>query len=100
MEESFDDETKNKIWSKGEKIYPNDPSNWRKDQCEAYINWKQYGNRDSDYGWEIDHIDCDRNNNELSNLRPLQWKNNLDKGDGKLKCNITSSGIINIDKSK
>ena len=31
----------------------------------------------------------------LSNLRTLQWKNNIDKRDGRLKCNVTANRTDN-----
>lgn len=34
--------------------------------------------------------------NLVSNLRPLQWENNTNRQDGKLKCPITSDGKTNI----
>jgi hypothetical protein len=83
------------VWSKG-KIIPNfDPSKYRQDQCGAWIKFTDYGNRSSDYGWEIDHI-SPGGPDILSNLRPLQWQNNLSKSDGRLKCKVTSDGNKNI----
>ena len=54
----------------------------RKDICNAIILFNEYGNRDSRFGWEVDHINPVANNgsDELDNLQPLQWKNNLEKG--------------------
>jgi len=86
------------VWEKGEVIQGNDPSRWRKDQCGAWIGRAEYGDRDSQYGWEIDHI-SPGGSDALSNLRPLQWKNNTDKSDGRLKCNVTASGKNNVDNS-
>ncbi len=83
------------VWEKGQEESNNDPSMWRKDQCGAWIQWSKYGNRDSGYGWEIDHISPGGSDN-LPNLRPLQWQNNVDKGDGRLKCNATASGTKNV----
>ncbi len=40
---------------------------------------EEYGNRDSSFGWEIDHIDGNPDNNSLNNLQPLNWKSNLEK---------------------
>ncbi len=34
----------------------------------------------------------------LSNLRPLQWQNNVDKSDGRLRCNVTASGKDNVQR--
>jgi hypothetical protein len=95
---SWSEETIQSVWEKGEIIPGNDENRWRKDQCGAWIGRIEYGNRNSQYGWEIDHINPNGSDN-LSNLRPLQWKNNTDKSDGRLKCNVTSSGKDNIDRS-
>ena len=62
---------------------------------------KQYGTRISQYGWEIDHItpESKGGTNELSNLRPLQWENNLSKLDDNLVCAVTSKGMDNVKRS-
>lgn len=85
---SFDDETIQKVWEKGKIVSEYDSKVWRKDECGAWINRSKYGNQKSKYGWHIDHISPGEND-KLSNLRPLQWKNNIDKSDGRLKCNVT-----------
>jgi len=84
-----------KVWEKGQVVSGNDPNVWRKDECGAWIGRQSYGNRNSKYGWEIDHI-SPGGPDTLSNLRPLQWENNVDKSDGRLKCNVTSSGKDNV----
>lgn len=97
---AFTEEIIQKVWEKGEVVPNNDKNNWRKDQCGAWIGRKQYGNRNSNYGWEIDHITpvSDGGTDELSNLRPMQWQNNVHTSDGRLKCLIVSDGINNIEK--
>jgi len=93
---SFDEETIQQVWEKGRVVSNNDPNVWRKDQCDAWIKRTEHGNRDSQYGWEIDHIDPD-GGDELSNLRPLQWENNVATGDsGRLTCVVTADGIRNV----
>ncbi len=95
---SYSQETVQKVWEKGKIVSGNDSSKWRKDQCGAWMSRSQHGNRDSQYGWEIEHIkpDSEGGGDELSNLRPLQWQNNASKQGGKLTCPITASGVDNI----
>jgi len=85
---SFTDSTIQKVWEKGTIVLGYDPNLWRKDQCSAWINRTVYGNRNSKYGWEIDHITpvSRGGGDELSNLRPLQWENNAARQDDRLVC--------------
>jgi len=93
---NWSEDTIQKVWEKG-KIVPNYSSaDWRKDECGAWIARNQYGNRNSKYGGEIDHI-SPGGPDTVSNLRPLQWQNNVDKSDGRLKCNVTASGTQNVE---
>jgi len=86
------------VWEKGSVVANNDPNVWRKDECGAWIGRSYYGNRDSQYGWEIDHIkpESEGGGDELSNLRPLQWENNASKQAGRLTCPVTASGTNNV----
>ncbi len=96
---SWDFETKSQVWARGTAVGNNDPNDFRKDRCGAWVKWSKYGDRGSptNFGWEIDHIDPN-DGNELANLQPLQWKNNVDKSDGRLKCNVTSLGLKNVEQ--
>ena len=85
------------VWNKGQKVDGYNADQYRKDECGAWIEYSKYGNRDSSYGWEVDHI-TPGGSDLLSNLRPLQWKNNVEKSDGRLKCNIISDKNSNISK--
>ena len=97
---SFSEDTVQKVWEKGTVVANNDPNIWRQDQCGAWISRRYYGNRDSQYGWEIDHIkpESEGGEGELSNLRPLQWENNASKQAGRLTCPVTASGNKNVHK--
>ena len=98
MAKKWTEQEKLNIWARGDVSIPNDPKVWRRDFCGAWIKWSDYGNHDSEYGWEIDYIKSDTNDG--LNLRPLHWRNNFDKRDGKLKCNIMADRDHNIDMLK
>ena len=44
------------VWTKGSIVPGEDPTMWRRDHHGNLIRFDDYGNRDSVYGWEIDHI--------------------------------------------
>ena len=73
------------VWKKGKVVSGRNPDILRQDACTAWIKRSEYGNRDSDNGWEIDHIDPNGPDN-ISNWQPLQWENNVSKSDGSLIC--------------
>ena len=72
---------KNEVWLKGHTIKGENETYWRKDDYGNVISRKAYGNQNSDYGWQVDHINPaqvpDRDN--IDNLRPLQWAENTQK---------------------
>ena len=87
------------VWEKGIAISTHSPSNFRKDKCGAWMDWNKYGDRKSKLGWEIDHIipDSQNGSDELDNFQPLQWENNVEKGDSQvLKCAVKSNGNQNV----
>ena len=82
------------VWENATVVENNDSAIWRKDACGAWIQRMMYGDRSSQYGWEIDHI-LPQSPDGLSNLCPLHWRNSIGKSDGRLICKMTSSGVDN-----
>jgi hypothetical protein len=82
-----------RVWQMAEVSPGYNPAYVRKDVCGALIQYSDYGNRDSSYGWEIDHIIPTSlgGTNTYNNVQPLQWKNNCSKGDGELVCSVYST---------
>ena len=80
---SFAEEARRRqIWSKG-RIIPNyDPDTWRYDDFGAVIRYADYGDRNSEYGWEEDHIrpSAFGGLDNLANLRPLHCNRNASLG--------------------
>lgn len=85
------------VWNKGKIVPQNDPRSVRQDVCGAWIVRSEHGNINSEYGWQIDHIQpvSANGSDDISNLQPLQWENNVRKSDGSLSCPIVADGIHN-----
>ena len=71
------------VWNKGRVIAQHDPAIWRLDAHGNLIRYSDYGNRNSDHGWEIDHHPFPASlggTDDLTNLRPLHCKANASHG--------------------
>jgi hypothetical protein len=82
------------IWKKGKIVPGYNPDRYRKDACDAWIEWPKHGKEGvkTSFSWEVDHITpvASGGTDDLSNLRPLQWLNNRMRSDNPLTCSITS----------
>ena len=100
------------VWNRAIVVEGFDQSRFRKDACGAWIIREKYGDNDSLYGWEIDHIvpqtllekkgfsQTDIDN--YDNLRALQHENNASKGDDypSYTAVVTSEGTENVNVTK
>ena len=71
------------VWWNGTPIPGYDSKVWMRDIAGRPMKFCEHGNRDSEYGWEIDHIIpvCRGGSDNLANLQPLNWNSNCKKGD-------------------
>ncbi len=69
------------VWQKGREIPGWSSLIWRWDDFGRVIRYPDYGNRRSQYGWEIDHITplSQKGADHISNLRPLNGVSNLER---------------------
>lgn len=98
LNESFGPRTILAVWYKATIVPGHNPSEIRKDRCGAWIKFADYGNDNSDYGWEIDHEKplAKGGINDLDNLQPLHWRNNRGKSDNwpNWICSYSSLGFM------
>ena len=78
---NFDDTMIQMVWEKGQIIYGWDERFWRKDYYGWWMHRFDYGDRNSELGWEIDHIVpvSEGGTDSIFNLRPLYWRNNISR---------------------
>ena len=90
------------IWEKGLVIEGYDKNMYRQDFAGAWISRDKYGDTNSTFGWEIDHVYPKElgGDDHFINLRPMNWRNNRSKGTDfpKYQGTITSEKNRNIEK--
>jgi len=73
------------VWQKARVVdYASALNGYRMDRYGNWIHFKEYGNRNSRYGWEMDHNPIPKSSGGLDiydNLEPVYWKANVQKSD-------------------
>jgi hypothetical protein len=83
------------VWQHGEALRGNDPELWRKDEFGAWIRRLDYGNRRSEFGWEILDPRRGRGTSGVAMLRPVHWQNYIDQVAAHTQSRIMASGLRN-----
>ncbi len=88
---AFSRELQDRAWDNGEIVGGNDPFLWRKDEFGAWLYRLDYGNRRSNYGWEI--LDSPQYGSSV--VRPLHWQNYVDQVAAHTQSRVTAAGLRN-----
>lgn len=100
----FSDQMIEQVWQKGQIVQDVDPAIWRKDFAGAWINRACYGQTETKFGWEIDHLKplSQGGTDDILNLVPLQHENNRTKADNYpvFKTSVSSDGTFNVNIEK
>jgi hypothetical protein len=87
-------------WTKATIVANANPDVLRKDACGAWIRRDMYLVRNSEYGWEIDHIFpmSKGGTTRKENVRALQWQNADSKGDDYpyYTAQVTADNLKNV----
>ena len=90
MNPMVSEEFKDKVWAKGVHISGSGDTELRRDEYGCTMRRDKHGDRYHDQGWEMDHIKPKKEggSDELRNLRPLNWKINVERGnkEGDIGC--------------
>lgn len=109
---AWSEQQKQYVWNRATAVEGYDKSRFRKDACGAWIIWDKYGDNDSLYGWEIDHIVpqslleekgySQKDIDNIDNLRALQHENNASKSDDypSYTAVVTSEDAENVNVTK
>lgn len=97
----FNKEIIEEVWKKATVIQGYDEDHFRKDCCGAIIAREKYGDLDSVFGWQIDHVYPQSlgGTDIIDNLRAMQWQNNESKKDDypSYYSSVVANGISNIE---
>ena len=106
------DQLKLEVWNKGQIDPAYQESQVRKDACGAWMLYDEYGNRESPFGWEIDHIYPESKLkgkkvpqdliDNIDNLRPLNWSNNDSKSEDYpvYRAKVKADGDHNVNSER
>ncbi len=99
---NFTQEQIEEVWQKARIMANNNPNVFRQDYAGAWIRRDQYGDRNAKYGWEIDHClpESQGGSDNIENLYPLHWKNNVQKDNDypTWQTAISSIGNQNVER--
>ena len=82
---SYSKEVTDQVWEKGRATGNQDSTEWRKDECGAWIRYKHYGNEESGFGWKILNVATGA---AAEDLRPFHVQNDFNRNTGLAVCRV------------
>jgi hypothetical protein len=79
----YDQSFRRSVWNKGHPIAGHDPSKWVRDDYGMLLRWEDYGDKNSPFGWEMDHFPTPKalgGTDSIENMRPLHCMTNAQLG--------------------
>jgi hypothetical protein len=92
---AYDKQIIDHVWSLAQPVSGNDDALWRKDEFGAWMHRLEYGNRKSQFGWEVYDPNILGADFGLRTLRPLQWQNYQDMIAFETAPKVTADGLRN-----
>lgn len=89
---TFDEDTIQIIWEKGRVMQDHDATQWRKDECGAWIYREHYGVTDTEFGWKIEKVMPDVSE-RADSFRPFHHRNSYNIANGAPHCHVTADRI-------
>lgn len=83
----IDDELLSRAWESARAVPDFDRSDWRQDQCGAWIRRDQYDHPASEFGWRILDVAAGHKN-EPDTLRAFHVRNTFDVAQGRPVCRV------------
>lgn len=77
------------VGNEGEVMADRNSSEWRHDQCGAWIKRDAYEQEHSDYGWTIRNM-MPGENEKLEGMHPFHYQNVYDLASNKPQCKVTA----------
>ena len=77
------------VWENARAMPDKDPTEWRKDECGAWIKHEYYGSVTSEFGWKIERVSPGEVD-DLANLRAFHRENSYDSSIGRPNCHVTA----------
>ena len=85
----FDNSIIEAVWNKARTIPDQIPSEWRQDQCGAWLQWEKYNNPKAEYGWKILNV-TPGIRKEIDDLQAFHWNNDYDIENNKPQCRVSA----------